>query len=98
MANSIIVLFYPRPEAELAARVPFLIFLMTLFEGIIIAAIYLPYKRFCKKPEDGPDDEEKKIKDEKMKEVYTPEEMKERKGDGGAKDEGAYANQAFEKN
>eukprot|EP00057_Strongylocentrotus_purpuratus_P035099 XP_797694.4 PREDICTED: ileal sodium/bile acid cotransporter [Strongylocentrotus purpuratus] len=99
MANSIIALFYPHPEAELAARVPFLIFLMTLFEGILIAAIYLPYKRFCKKPEDGADDEEKKkIKDEKMKEVYTPEEMKERKGDGAAAAEGAYANPAFEKN
>ncbi|XP_063963283.1 ileal sodium/bile acid cotransporter-like [Lytechinus pictus] len=99
MANSIIVLFYPKPEAELAARVPFLIFLMTLFEGILIAAIYLPYKHFCKKPDDEVDDEEKKIKDEKMKEVYSPEEMKEKKGgDGGHTTESAYENPAFQKN
>ena len=105
MAVSIIQLFYPHPEAELAAAVPFLIFLMTLFEGIVIAAIYLPYKHFFKKPDDEEaDDDEKKIKnDEKMKEVYSAEEMKERNGDGGGqggddKEDAQYTNPAFDKN
>ncbi|XP_072177823.1 ileal sodium/bile acid cotransporter-like [Diadema setosum] len=99
MATSIISLFYPHPEAELAARVPFLIFLMTLFEGIAIAAIYLPYKKFFKKDdgEEG-DDKKKTIKDEKMKEVYAPEEMKEKRKEKSEEETEQYTNPAFENN
>ncbi|XP_072033440.1 ileal sodium/bile acid cotransporter-like [Amphiura filiformis] len=56
MARTMIDLFYPLPEADLIGRVPTLISILTMLEGIVVIVIYEVWRRFIKKP----DPEEKK--------------------------------------
>lgn len=49
MARTMIDLFYPLPESDLVGRVPTLISLLTMFEGIFIVALYVLWKRFFDK-------------------------------------------------
>nr|XP_054765757.1 ileal sodium/bile acid cotransporter-like [Lytechinus pictus] len=50
LATTIIAFFYPHPESEIASRAPYLILLMTIFEGIILVVVYTFVKTFIWKP------------------------------------------------
>lgn len=44
LALTMVKLFYPLPEADLVSRIPLLVVIFTLMEGIIITCFYLFYK------------------------------------------------------
>ncbi|XP_071503481.1 ileal sodium/bile acid cotransporter-like [Diadema antillarum] len=50
LATTIITFFYPHPEAEIASRAPYLIFLMTVCQGIVLVLGYMLVKKFLWKP------------------------------------------------
>lgn len=50
LATTIITFFYPHPESEIASRAPYLILLMTIFEGILLVVVYTFVKTFIWKP------------------------------------------------
>ena len=66
MARTMIDLFYPLPEADLIGRVPTLISILTMVEGIVVIAIVEIWKRFCKKWDE---DEKKALTEEDGLEV-----------------------------
>ena len=65
LARNIIEFFYPLPESELILRVPTLIFLFTLFEGLVLVMIYEFWKRFNRKQGDN-ENEWEKVDDEEQ--------------------------------